>query len=329
MAHGQQHEDAARIGHGVERRGRERGHAVDGAGRQAEGLQLRCDDRQRDELAGGRAAGEHAHERHDDPADEDRRDADARDGVDHGLKRLRVGEHASEAADGGDGHRHGHGVHCAAVEHGLEILMAQLRPEQCNGQRDGAQQADVDVELPDVEQQEEHNHREEGDDQLRLAAGIVIARVKRVELKVLAAFAGTVDEQVHDDEDRGDLGRRAHESGHQRHVGRRAEHGHGGHVRDLRAAGHGQREGERAGAQNAEDEFLRDIAALENDQRDGVHEHDDDAGDDTAEVEDGADDQNDGHGDEVFAGAAHVLLEQEIHNGVGDGVGGAALRVDL
>lgn len=94
------------------------------------------------------------------------------------------------------------------------------------------------------------------------------------------------------------------------------------------AAGHGQREGERARAQNAEDELLRDIAALENDQRDRVHEHDDDTGDDAAEVEDGADDQDHGHGDEVFAGAAHVLLEQAVHDRVGDGVGGAALRID-
>ena len=170
VAHGQQHEDAARIGHGVERGGRKRGHAVDGAGRQAERLQLRRDDRQRDELAGGRAAGEHAHERHNDPADEDRRDADACDGGDHGLERVRVGDDAGEAADRGDGHRHGHGVDGAAVEHCLEILAAQLRPEQHEGQRDGAQQADVDVELPDVEQQEKDGHRNEGDDQLRLAA---------------------------------------------------------------------------------------------------------------------------------------------------------------
>lgn len=229
----------------------------------------------------------------------------------------------------GDGHRHGHGVDGAAVEHGLEIPAAQLRPEQHERQRDGAQQADVDVELPDVEQQEEDGHRNEGDDQLRLAACAVITRVERVELEVLAAFAGAVDEQVHDDEDRGDLRRRAHETGHQCHIGRRAEHGHGGYVRDLRAAGHGQREGERARAQNAEDELLRDIAALENDQRDRVHEHDDDAGDDAAEVEDGADDQDHRHADEVFAGIAHVLLEQAVHDGVGDGVGGAALRVDL
>lgn len=49
----------------------------------------------------------------------------------------------------------------------------------------------------------------------------------------------------------------------------------------------------------------------------------------SAEVEDGADDQDHRHADEVFAGIAHVLLEQAVHDGVGDGVGGTALRVDL
>lgn len=328
-AHRQQHQDGAGVRHRIERRRGKAGDTVDRVDIEPEIEQLRCDERQRDQLAGGGTAGEHAHDGDDHGADQHRGHVDAGDGIEHGRERFRVGHDAGKAADGRDRQRHVDGVRRAGADELTQVLRLELLPEQQDGQNGATDHADVDVDLQNVEGDKERDQRNECDPEIRPRCAFVIVRIEGVELKMLALGPRLVDVDIHQDDDDDDFDRRADKAGDERHIRRRAEGGHGGDVGHLRAAGHGQRKRIGSRGEHAEDKALGNVAIFKDRERDRIHEHDEHAGIDAAHAEDDADGNNDRDRDHIFLRVAGAGPQELAHDRVGDGEGRAALRIDL
>ena len=135
MAHGEQHEDGATVGHGVQCCGSEDGHTMDDIGIQPHFQKLGSDQGEGYQLAGGRAAGEHAHQSHHYGANDNGRGVDAGGGVQHGLESRGIGDDSRKAADRGNIHGHWNRVHCGAAQQFLEVFSSQPLPEEDDGQQ--------------------------------------------------------------------------------------------------------------------------------------------------------------------------------------------------
>lgn len=145
---------------------------------------------------------------------------------------------------------------------------------------------------------------------------------------MIPVVTGTIDHSVEHYQDDDDLYHGTHDARDGGYSGAGLQDGHGGHVGHLRAAWEGQGEGVGGSTQDAQDEALGNVAVLEDGQGDGVHQDDDHTGNDAAHAQQGADDHDDAQGDDVLGGVAGVLSDELVHDGGGNGVGGAALPVE-
>ena len=154
-------------------------------------------------------------------------------------------------------------------------------------------------------------------------------RVQGVEFEVFASRSGLVYENVKKHDNDHDLDGRANEARDGRDACAGSQCAHGCHVGHLRAARHCQGERVRAGAQNAQDEALGNVTVRKNGKRDGIHEHNENAGVYAAHAQHYSYHQKNRYGNNVFPGVARAGFEQGRHDGLGNGIGCSAHGVDL
>ena len=222
-----------------------------------------------------------------------------------------------------------YGLRRTGAEKLTYAVTLQLLPKERDGYDNAYYDADVDVNANDVEEDEQNYQGQYGDNKLRPRRVFVIVRVQGVEFEVFASRSGLVYENVKKHDNDHDLDGRANEARDGRDACAGSQCAHGCHVGHLRAARHCQGERVRAGAQNAQNEALGNVTVRKNGKRDGIHEHNENAGVYAAHAQHYSYHQKNRYGNNVFPGVARAGFEQGRHDGLGNGIGCSAHGVDL
>ena len=142
---------------------------------------------------------------------------------------------------------------------------------------------------------------------------------------MISVMPSMIDQSVHHQQNHHDLYDSTHNARDRSHSGAGLQHAHCSHIGHFWTAGKGQGEGVGRSTQDAQDEALGDVAVLKNGKGDGIHEDDHNTGNDAAHAQQGANDHDDAQCDDILRCVAGVFSDELVHDGGGDGVGGAAL----